>query len=357
METRLPFCKEQIKKIESSKFLKELLEAVKYLSIFETKIEDSRLEKVIYLPKLEITEIMSSLKIEGTHTKIEDYYQGQLFPEEVNLEMKELINHTIALKKGTRMVQIEGFTNENIQEIHKLLFSETKNIKAGITIGEYKKVNNYIGRDNIRIYEPPKVEETLEYMNDLISFMNDSSIDLHPLIKCAIIHAQFESIHPFEDGNGRIGRLLIPIYICQSGLLRAPLFYISESIEKDKYLYYNLLTETRTGDYNAWIKYFLQKCTVQAKKHIELMQNIDNLYKKTTENIARITNSVLTPKLVNSIFTNPIITSKKMSENLNVSITQSNRYLKSLEEAKILYKNDRKRSISYYFGELLNLIS
>lgn len=356
METRLPFCKEQVKKVESSKFLKELLEAVKYLSIFETKIEDSRLEDVIYLPKLEMTEIMSSLKIEGTHTKIEDYYQGQLFPEEVNLEMTELKNHNIALKNGTRMARIEGFTNENIQEIHKLLFSESKNIKAGISIGKYKKVNNYIGRDNIRIYEPPKVEETLEYMNDLISFMNDSSIELHPLIKCAIIHAQFESIHPFEDGNGRIGRLLIPIYICQSGLLSAPLFYISESIEKDKYLYYNLLTETRVGDYNAWIKYFLQKCTIQAKKHIELMKNIDMLYKTTSENIARITNSVLTPKLVKSIFMNPIITSKKMSENLNVSITQANRYLRSLEEAKILYKNDRKRGISYYFGELLNLI-
>ncbi len=236
------------------------------------------------------------------------------------------------------------------------MFSNAKNIKAGITIGDYKKVNNYIARNNIRVFNPPKVEETQTYMDDLINFINDDNSTVHPLIKCAVIHAQFESIHPFEDGNGRIGRILIPIYLCYSGLIKAPLFYISEAIDDDKYLYYNTLTETRTGNYNLWIKYFLQKCTIQAKKHIKFIQNIDELYKKITQQVEKITNSVLTPKLVRVIFENPIITSKKMAASLDLSITQANRYLRVLEEEKILYANDRKRNISYFFGELLSLI-
>ncbi|HCS25798.1 MAG TPA: hypothetical protein DIU44_07780 [Acholeplasmatales bacterium] len=356
MNDVLPFCNEQLKKISSEEFLPELLETVRYISIFETKIEDSRLEKCVYLPKMEISEIVSSLRIEGTHTKIEDYYQGELFPEEKSVELTEFKNYTSALKKGTRLVKYEGFTNEVIKDIHKMMFSNVKNIKAGITIGDYKKVNNYIARDNIRVYSPPKVEETQEYMNDLMNFINDDSPIIHPLVKCAVIHAQFESIHPFEDGNGRIGRILIPIYLCYAGLIGAPLFYISEAIDDDKYLYYNSLTETRTGNYNLWIKYFLQKCTIQAKKHIKFIQNIDELYKKITQQVEQITNSVLTPKLVRVIFENPIITSKKMAESLNLSITQANRYLRALEEEKILYTNERKRNISYYFTELLSLI-
>jgi len=357
MENRLPLCKEQLKKIDVKFFLNELLEAIKYISIFETKIQDSRLEQIVYLPKLEIGEVISSLKIEGIHTKIENYYQEQLFSDGSNLDYQEMNNHMIALQKGTWLSMVYGFTNDVIKEIHKILFSNVNSIKQGILIGDYKRVNNYIGRDNIKIYTPPTFEETQMYMDDLIAFMNDNSIDVHPLIKCAIIHAQFESIHPFEDGNGRIGRLLIPIYLCKSSLLDAPLFYISEAIEKDKYLYYNSLTQTRGGNYNEWIKYFLKKCIIQSQKHIELMDKIDKLYAKTTQEIEKITNSVVFPKLVKSIFINPIISSKKMADNLKVSISQANRYLRCLEEAKILYKDDKKRNIIYYFGELLDMIS
>ena len=353
----LPLCKEQLKKIDVSIFINELLDAVKYLSIFETKLLDTKLPDFIFLPKLELNEIVSSLKIEGTSTKIEDYYENQLLPiDQRSLETTELYNYINALDKGMRIVKIDGFTHENIKEFHKMLFCESKNIKKRITIGDYKKVNNYIGNDNKKSYIPPTFDKTLIYMDDLIDFMNDTDQTFHPLIKCAVMHAQFESIHPFEDGNGRLGRFLVPIYLCSTKLLRGPLFYISEAIEKDKFLYYRCLDETRNGDYNLWIKYFLQKCSIQSKKHIEFMNKIDSLYQKTTDNISNITNSVITPKIVNTIFKDPIISSKMMAESLSISLTQANRYLKCLEENKILYRNDKKRNVTYYFAELLSLI-
>ena len=357
MEIKLPSCEEQVKKIKLESFISELLDAVKYLSIYETKIKESRVEKIIFLPSLELQEVVSSLKIEGTHTKIEDYFEEQLIDEQGDDSIKELTNYREALNKGCRLAIFEGFNHEYFYNIHQLLFKNSKSIKRNSTIGAYKKKNNYIGHDNVHVYDPPASCETEKYMQDLIDFINKEDINLHPLIKCAIIHAQFESIHPFEDGNGRMGRLLIPIYLCQSKLLDAPLFYISEAIEKDKYQYYNSLTETRDGDYNVWIKYFLNKCIIQSKKHIEYMDLINKLYEKTTKKIEEITNSVVSRRLVDSIFTRPITSSRVMAKDLGVSVSQAKRYLVSLGKAKILFSNDKKRNVTYYFGELLQIVS
>ena len=352
MEAKLPFCNEQYKKINLLNIISELVEATKYISIFETKIDDNKSDSYLFLPKMQVQEAAASLKIEGTSTKIEDYYVEQSAPTENKHD--DISNHLKALETGMACM-VSGFSNELIKKIHASLFENSNTIKPGTLIGDFKRKNNFIGRENIKIYQPPSVEETKIYMDDLIKFINQID-NINPLVKCAIVHAQFESIHPFEDGNGRVGRILIPIYLYYAGFFKAPLLYISEAIEADKGSYYNCLQKTREDDYDSWIKFFLSKCVVQSKKHIELIEKINFLYDSTKAQIMNITNSSISEKIVKAIFKNPILNTKKFADEISVSPSQANRYLKTLEQNNILRSNSKKRNTSYFFTELLYII-
>ena len=193
-------------------------------------------------------------------------------------------------------------------------------------------------------------------MNDLLDFIiNDSNYN--DLVKAALFHSQFESIHPFDDGNGRVGRILIPIYLFYKEKINAPLFYISEAFNEDKVRYYKMLTESRTGDINLWIKYFLDKCSKQANKHIDFVNNVNALYDKTIDSVQKNLNTSMVNKIVDAIFEFPQISAKKLSEKIGVSMTQSIRYLNTLVESKILETDEQKRNKSYYLYELIELLS
>ena len=112
-------------------------------------------------------------------------------------------------------------------------------------------------------------------MDELIDFMNDTKIDINPLIKTAIIHSQFQSIITIDDGNGRVGRLLISLCLYKFNVIKVPFFYVSEAISQNKIIYYNKLTDSRKNDYTEWIKFFLKMCTVQAEKHIKYIDSLD----------------------------------------------------------------------------------
>lgn len=348
---------DDLKRLSIVDFSNELIDAIKYLTIFETKIKDMRLEGYIYLPKLDMIEALSSMQIEGTRTTMEEVISSELSLEVKNPDINEVRNHNIVLKNAAKLVKIEGFTETNIKKMHFDLMSGIKNKNKNAVIGEYKTKDNCIrNAAGAIIYNAPSAKETKEYMDDLISFMNNEMIIYHPLINAAIIHAQFESIHPFEDGNGRLGRLLIPLYLYSKDVIDAPLFYISEAIGKDKYRYYKTLQETRDGDYNEWIRYFLEKCVIQSKKHIEYIDKIDELYDRMETIINKNIKSSKKIEILKALFKYPIITSAKLADTINVSVVQAGRFLKELEKIKIVYTDAKKRNTSYYFGELLEII-
>lgn len=356
METKLKKINEQCKLISLNDFAQELFDAIKYLSIYETKLKDSRLENYIYLPRLQQIEALSSMKIEGTQSTINDVLENEAFPNNKNQDVLEVFDYMNALAKFTKILKFEDFSDELIKHLHKsLLANSSKRIK-GSRLGEYKEKENYIGRGGTKIYVPPKPEETQEYMNDLIDFMNDDTPVFHYLINSAIIHSQFESIHPFDDGNGRIGRLLITLYLSKKKVIYAPLFYISEAFEKDKIKYYKNLSETRNGNYNEWIIYFLSKTIEQTKKHIDFIDKINKLYDETFNIINKNIQSSKNKDLTNALFRHPQLTIKGLAEILNVSSTQANRYLTILENEKILIKNEKIRNVSYFFYELIDMI-
>ena len=185
--------------------------------------------------------------------------------------------------------------------------------------------------------------------------MNSSEDGLNPLIKAAMIHSQFESIHPFSDGNGRIGRVLISLYLYKAKVINFPFFYISEAINMDKAVYYRMLTDSRTNSLDEWIKYFLHKVSVQTLKHIGYIDALNALYTKTKNTVKECINSPKFDEIIECLFTHPVLNANMLEDELAVSRGQAVRYLNALEEKRVLLCDDRKRGKTYFFAELIDL--
>ena len=170
-----------------------------------------------------------------------------------------------------------------------------------------------------------------------------------------MIHSQFESIHPFSDGNGRIGRVLISLYLYKAGVINFPFFYISEAINMDKTVYYRMLTDSRTNSLDEWIKYFLRKVSAQTMKLIGYIDALNTLYTKTKNTVKECINSPKFDEIIECLFTHPLLTAKWLEDQLSVSHGQAVRYLNVLEEKNVLLGDDRKRGRVFYFAELLDL--
>lgn len=156
------------------------------------------------------------------------------------------------------------------------------NVRKPDCIGSYREQQNYIGKNDAThtiTFIPPVPEDVRDLMANLIEYMNNPNDAYRPLVRTAIIHAQFETIHPFMDGNGRVDRMLIPMYLFYKKQIDLPCFFISEAFEHDKHKYYTLLTNIRThNDWNEWIKFFLETVAKQCDKYIRIISEINKLY-------------------------------------------------------------------------------
>ncbi len=352
----LKFIKDRLSEYSTSHFINDLADASKFLGILEAKIDTYKFNSIL-IPMLHKKEALSSMYIEGTQTTISDVLENEINPKAENEKIAtEISNHTKALLHGAEYLRIENFSHSLIQKIHELMMNGLLAKENAITLGKYKKVDNRIVNSvGTVIFTPPPCSETKKYMDELISFMNDSTDDIHPLIKAALIHSQFESIHPFSDGNGRVGRILVSLYLYKAQIINFPFFYISEAISQDKTVYYNMLTNSRTSNYDEWIKYFLRKIIVQTKKHIGYIDDLDNLYTKTKRSVQKCINSPKFDDIITYLFTHPVLNSEKLAEALSVSHGQAIRYLNVLEAEHILLGNDKKRNRTFYFAELIDL--
>lgn len=353
----LQFIKERLCDYNAGYFVNELFEASKGLGRLEAKIDSYRFNSIL-VPMLHKKEAISSMYIEGTQTTISDVFENEISPKSnQDKTMQEVNNHSKTLVYGADYLRTEDFSNKFIQKLHELMLAGIIDKSKEATLGKYKTKKNYIVNSvGTVVFEPPSEKETKKYMDELVAFMNDTNDGINPLIKAAIIHSQFESIHPFEDGNGRVGRLLVSLYLFKSKVINVPFFYISEAISQDKAVYYNKLTDTRKNNYDEWIKFFLQKIIVQTSKHIRYVDSLNKLYEKTKKIAQESTKSARCDDIVECLFTHPVLTSSYLSERLGVSIGQAKRYLNVLEEKQVLLKNDRQRNQMFYFVELLDMV-
>ena len=234
------------------------------------------------------------------------------------------------------------------------------NVRKPSCVGEYRTEQNYIGKNDKThaiTFVPPVPEDVPALMNNLIDYMNSTDDTYRPLVRTAIIHAQFETIHPFMDGNGRVGRMLIPMYLFSQNQIELPCFFISEALERDKLQYYILLNNIRIqGDWNEWIKFFLTTVIKQCDKYIQIISEINDLYSKDKEKACNISRSSNMVDVIDALYQYPITTAKQISEVTNIPTTSVNRYLGQLVESKLLFTDTKGRNRTYFYLGLLSII-
>ena len=267
-------------------------------------------------------EANKSSRIEGTRTTVEE---DLLDVTDINPEKRddweEVQNYVKATNYGVERIK-DGFPvcTRLIRELHKILMQGVRGEHK--TPGEFRTSQNWIGGSmpSNAVYVPPPHTEIAECLTDFEKFINNEEIDTPDLIKIAILHYQFESIHPFLDGNGRIGRLLIPLYIQSKGMLDKSCLYISDYIERNKDTYYDMLTRVRThNDMIAWIKFFLEAVIETSKTAKEKFRNVVELTMEMDKTIIDLPiKAENAKKVIDVLYNEPIINRKKLMEITNI---------------------------------------
>jgi Fic family protein len=356
--------------ININEFINELLEANKLIGVYQVLLSKCKIDPDLLLTPITLQEAIQSTKIEGTQVTLDDMLEYEADENNKNTDIEEVINYSRALRVGGDSLKRIPISSRLIKEMHEILLSgEVRGNSRNP--GEFRGIQNFIGPQGCTIqtasYIPPEPQLVPEYMSNLEKYINEPTDNLNDLIRIAIIHAQFETIHPFLDGNGRIGRILIPLYLYDRKLISSPNFFISESLEKDKFKYYKLLNDTRvvasetsTEDvskrWNAWIKFFINAMIIQANKNIVLIEQIDNLYNKTLDSCKDLINSNKLLDIVNVMFDKPIFTKKKILEKVDIPSSTLGVYLNKLEEKQIIYSDGKVRNKKYYFYDLINIL-
>ena len=267
-------------------------------------------------------EANKSSRIEGTRTTVEE---DLLDVTDINPEKRddweEVQNYVKATNYGVQRIK-DGFPvcTRLIRELHKILMQGVRGEHK--TPGEFRTSQNWIGGSmpSNAVYVPPPHTEIAECLTDFEKFINNEEIDTPDLIKIAILHYQFESIHPFLDGNGRIGRLLIPLYIQSKRMLDKSCLYISDYIERNKDTYYDMLTRVRThNDMIAWIKFFLEAVIETSKTAKEKFRNVVELTMEMDKIIIDLPiKAENAKKVIDVLYNEPIINRKKLMEITNI---------------------------------------
>lgn len=267
-------------------------------------------------------EANKSSRIEGTRTTIEE---DLLDVADVNPEKRddweEVQNYVKATNYGVQRIS-DGFPvcTRLIREIHKILMTGVRGEHK--TPGEFRTSQNWIGGSmpSTAVYVSPPHTEVSECLSDFEKFINNEEIDTPDLIKIAILHYQFESIHPFLDGNGRIGRLLVPLYIQSKGMLQKSCLYISDYIERNKDTYYDMLTRVRThNDMIGWIKFFLEAVIETSKTAKEKFRSVVELTMEMDKIVVELpVKSDNVKKVIDVLYNEPVINRKKLCELTNI---------------------------------------
>ena len=285
-------------------------------------------------------EANKSSRIEGTRTTVEEDLLdvADINPEKRD-DWEEVQNYVKATNYGVERIK-KGFPvcTRLIRELHKILMQGVRGEHK--TPGEFRTSQNWIGGSmpSNAVYVPPPHTEIAECLTDFEKFINNEEIDTPDLIKIAILHYQFESIHPFLDGNGRIGRLLIPLYIQSKGMLDKSCLYISDYIERNKNTYYDMLTRVRThNDMIAWIKFFLEAIIETSKTAKEKFRNVVEL---TMEMDKVIMDLPVKPenakKVLDVLYDEPIVSRKKIIEKTGIKFTTLVGVINAFQEKQIL---------------------
>lgn len=338
---------------EVNKLLAEANRLIGELNAFSQIVPDVDFFITMHILK----EATTSSRIEGTKTNMEEALvkEEDINPEKRN-DWTEVQNYIKAINTSIKDLEKLPISNRLIKKTHKTLLSGVRG-KHKIP-GDFRTSQNWIGATlKDAIFIPPHHSEVIELMSDLEKFINEDEYHVPHLIKIAIVHYQFETIHPFLDGNGRLGRLLITLYLVSNNVLKKPSLYLSDFFEKNKGYYYdNLMTVRLTSNLVQWVKFFLVGVIETSKESIQVFKDIITLMKDIeTKRLPKLGSRIENAQqLLKQLFQIPITDSKQVSELLGISPSTANRLIKELIELEILsestgYKRNRKYIFTEYF--------
>ena len=319
-----------------------------------------------YIPNIDLfismhvlKEATQSSKIEGTQTNMDE---ALLDKEDIPLDKRddweEVQNYIKAMEWAISELENLPFSSRLIRETHKVLLQGVRGEKK--QPGEFRISQNWIGGATINdaVFIPPVHTSVPELMSDIEKFLHNEELFLPELLKIGLVHYQFETIHPFLDGNGRVGRLLIPLYLVSKGILQKPILYLSDFFEKNRTLYYDNLTIVRDkSDLNQWYRFFLVGVIETAKNGIVTFDNILQLQKNIEVNLQDLGSRAANAKrIVDYLYKRPVINADKVHEIANISMPSSYKLISDLEKMDILKEvTGGQRGRMYVFDNYLKL--
>lgn len=305
-------------------------------------------------------EAVVSSKIEGTQTHFDEaFLQKENVSPERKDDWQEVQNYTQALNESIVELEKLPISSRLILRTHQILMQGVRGEKK--TPGEYRRSQNWIGGQSLAdaVFIPPHHEHLNELIGDLENFIHNENLEIPMLVKVAIIHYQFETIHPFLDGNGRIGRLLISLFLIEKQVLTKPLLYLSSYFEKDKSLYYDNLTKVRThNDMLQWVKYFLVGIAQTAQQACETLSKLMDLKVNTEQLIQNEFGKRIKTGLAlhQYLLKHPIITIKDAQEICGLSPKNAGDLVNLFEQKKLLVEfTGQFRNRIFVYEPYLNL--
>jgi Fic family protein len=307
-------------------------------------------------------EAVASSKIEGTVSPTPELLMLERSPDApVRSDTREVNNYNRALRRGLRRLSDLPLSKRLFCELHGILL-EGVSIDRGAKIvpGELKKNQNWIGSRSIQTarFIPPPPKEAMDTLDELEKFIHADD-ELPLLIKLALVHYQFEAIHPFPDGNGRVGRLIIPLMLSEKGAMSQPLLYVSTFFEKnyDEYID-RMFNVSRSGDWNGWTEFFLRAIHQSSLNALKKAHAIQDLYKRYMTTVRSARSSVLLTKLIDALFVVPAITIPYAEKSLGISYNSAKAHIQRLTELQILVPNVGDERPQWYFAlEIIDLVN
>jgi len=304
-------------------------------------------------------EAVLSSQIEGTQASLIDVLGQEDGNHEKKEHIDEVVNYVHAMKYGLERLSTLPLCLRSLKEIHSKLLKDGRG--SSKNPGEFRSTQNWIGPAGCDLlnatFVPPPVPEMHEALGQLEKFLH-SDDNIPSLIKIGLIHAQFETIHPFLDGNGRVGRLLITFWLCQQEILSQPLLYLSYYFKQNRLEYYDRLMAVRTkGDWEGWLKFFLKGIAQVSDESINSAKEIIKLRDQYTK-IVHQKKKTSYQKLLDILFEHPILTTTKASELLDITYPTANSIINDFCHWGILKPRDpsKKRNQNYVFHRYIEIL-
>ena len=319
---------------------------------------------LLLLTPLTTKEAVISSKIEGTQATLDEVLEFEAssnVTDEKRVDINEIINYRQAVSYAMEQIKERPINLNLIKKVHYgLLDSVRGRDKAR---GEFRKIQNWIGSPGSPIekasYVPPVPEVVPEAMSNFEYYIHYEEKD--KLVQLAILHAQFEIIHPFLDGNGRVGRMLIPLFLVKEHLLKYPVFYVSSYLDENRDIYYDKLSNvSKKNDWNGWISFFLEAVIAQSERNITIVQSTLRLYEEMKGIIAQYTKSQFAIKALDMLFEKPIFTTTQFIARSEIPKASAMRMLAKLKEEDILLEIREakgRRPALLVFDKLMDIIN